>query len=92
LSEAVLEDQPPFKYIAAKGELGGVFRIWYGSGEDDRLPFVLTLTPRYVARALHKPLPITLEQIQTYADKNRDLLMAIARNAKERGRRAVVLD
>ena len=34
MSEAVLEDQPPFKYIAAKGELGGVFRIWYGSGEE----------------------------------------------------------
>jgi hypothetical protein len=85
-------DQPPFELIAAKGELSGVFRIWYGAGEDDRRAFVLTLTPRYVARALHRPLPITLAQIQNYARKNKDHLAAIARSEKERGRKALVLE
>ncbi len=84
--------QPAFELIAAKGELSGIFRIWYGSGEDDRLPFVLTLTPDYVARALRKPLPVTLEEITAFANKNEDGLKTIARNAKARGRRAEILE
>ena len=84
--------QPAFELIAAKGELSGIFRIWYGSGEDDRLPFVLTLTPDYVARALRKPLPVTLEEITAFANKNEDRLKTIARNAKARGRKAEILE
>jgi hypothetical protein len=86
------EHQPAFELIAAKGELSGIFRIWYGSGEDDQLPFVLTLTPNYVARALRKPLPLTLEEITAFANKNQDRLKTIARNAKTRGRRAEILE
>src|ERR1700738_3077728 len=41
----------PVRESSGESRLSGIFRIWYGSGEDDRLPFVLTLTPRYVARA-----------------------------------------
>jgi hypothetical protein len=82
----------PFRLIAAKGQHNGIFRIWYGAAENDRSAFVLTLTPQHVAHALHKTLPITLEEIEEYAHNNRDRLKAIARNARARGRNAVVLE
>jgi uncharacterized HAD superfamily protein len=82
----------PFRLIAAKGQHNGIFRIWYGAAENDRSAFVLTLTPQHVAHALHKTLPITLEEIEEYAHNNRDRLKAIARNARARGRNAEVLE
>jgi hypothetical protein len=45
-----------------------------------------------VARTLRKLLPVTLEEITAFANKNEDRLKAIARNAKARGRRAEVLE
>jgi hypothetical protein len=81
----------PFRLIAAKGQHNGIFRIWYGSTENDQSPFVLTLTPQHVAHALRKTLPVTLEEIEEYAYKNRDRLRAIARNARARGHNAKVL-
>jgi hypothetical protein len=82
----------PFRLIAAKGQHNGVFRIWYGATENDQSPFVLTLTPQHVADALHKTLPVTLEEIEEYAHKHRDRLRAIARNARACGRNAKVLE
>lgn len=82
----------PFRLIAAKGRHNGIFRIWYGSADDDAAPFVLTLTPQHVAQALHKTLPVTLEEIEAYAHKHRYRLKAIARNARARGRNAEVLE
>jgi uncharacterized HAD superfamily protein len=81
-----------FKVIAAKGRRNGIFRIWYGATENDTAPFVLTLTPQHVAQALHKSLPVTLEEIEQYAHENRNRLKAIARNAKARGHTAKVLE
>lgn len=81
-----------FRLIAAKGQHNGVFRIWYGAAENDPAAFVLTLTPQHVAQALHKKLPVTLEEIEEYAHKNRDRLKAIARTARARGRKAEVLE
>jgi hypothetical protein len=86
------KENPPFRLIAAKGKHNGIFRIWYGSGENDRSPFVLTLTPQHVADALRKTLPVTLEEIEEYAHKNRDRLKATARNAKACGQNAKVLE
>jgi hypothetical protein len=57
------------RLIAAKGQHNGAFRIWYGAADNDQSPFVLTLTPQHVAQALHKALPVTLEEIEEYADK-----------------------
>ena len=51
----------PFRLIAAKGMENGIFRLWYGEADNDRAAFVLTLTPQYVAQALCKALPVTLE-------------------------------
>jgi hypothetical protein len=82
----------PFKVIAAKGRRNGIFRIWYGATENDESPFVLTLTPQHVAQALHKSLPVTLEEIEQYAHRNRNRLKAIARHAKARGHTAKVLE
>ena len=82
----------PFRLIAAKGQHNGIFRIWYGAAENDQSPFVLTLTPQHVAQALNKTLPVTLEEIEEYAHKNRDRLRTIARKAKASGRNAKVLE
>ena len=80
------------RLIAAKGQHNGAFRIWYGAADNDQSPFVLTLTPQHVAQALHKTLPVTLEEIEEYADKNRDQLEEIARNARASGHNAKVLE
>ena len=56
----------PFRLIAAKGMQNGVFRLWYGEADNDRSAFVLTLTPQYVAHALSKALPLTLEEIEEF--------------------------
>jgi hypothetical protein len=82
----------PFRLIAAKGMQNGIFRLWYGTADDDRSPFVLTLTPQYVARALRKALPVTLEEIEEFAQKNEDRLRAVARGAKACGQNAKVLE
>ena len=86
------KDEPSFELIAMKGKLSGTFCLWYGTGESDRSPFVLTLTPDYVANALGKKQPISLEEIVAYAKKNARRLKAIARSARERGGNAKVLD
>jgi hypothetical protein len=86
------KEDPPFKLIAAKGKHNGIFRIWYGSGEKDQSLFVLTLTPQHVANALRKTLPVTLEEIEEYAHKNRDRLKSTARRARAWGQNAKVLE
>jgi len=46
------------------------------------MPFILTLTPQYVARAIGKTAPT---DIQNYAEQNADKLKAIATVEKARG-------
>src|ERR1700722_17930651 len=41
-----------FKLIRETGDISG-FRLRYGSRPNDLVPFVLTLTPQYVAQALN---------------------------------------
>jgi len=81
-----------FELIEKKGDLSGLLRIRYGSGVDDPLPFVLTVTPQYVAHAAGKTLPLTHREIQEYADQNAEQLKAIAKNAKDRGYSTQVLE
>jgi hypothetical protein len=82
----------PFRLIAAKGMQNGIFRLWYGEAENDRRAFVLTLTPQYVAHALCKALPLTLEEVEEYAQQNQDRLRAIAHDARACGQNSKVLD
>jgi hypothetical protein len=77
--------------IDSKGEPSGVFRMRFGSGPDDPMPFILTLMPSYVAQELSKTLPITLQDIQEYARTNAQRLKAIAQRVKDSGRNAEVL-
>ena len=69
-----------------------IFRLWYGAADNDQSPFVLTLTPQYVAHALRKALPVTLEEIEEYAQTNEDWLRTIARDARACGQNAKVLE
>ena len=78
----------PFRLIAAKGMQNGIFRLWYGAADNDQSPFVLTLTPQYVAHALRKALPVTLEEIAA----ERGPVAAIAHDARACGQNAKVLE
>ena len=82
---------PSFRIIAAKGQSNGPFRIWYGSADNDKAEFVLTLTPQHVANALHKVPPISLEDMEEYVKRNEDYLREIVRYATAAGEKAKVL-
>jgi hypothetical protein len=81
----------PFRLIAAKGIQNGVFRLWYGATDNEQSPVVLTLTAQYVANALRKALPLTLEEMEEYAEENEERLLAIARDTRACGQTAKVL-
>src|ERR1700759_2755720 len=81
-----------FRLIAAKGMQNGDLPALYGAADNDQSPFVLTLTPQYVAHALRKALPVTLEEIEEYAQQNEDRLRTIAHDARACGQNAKVLD
>jgi hypothetical protein len=58
-----------FKLIRETGDISG-FRLRYGSRPNDLVPFVLTLTPQYVAQALGKTPPVTYLEITKYLHDN----------------------
>ena len=64
----------------AQWDPSGVFRISYGSGLNDPLPFVLTVTLPYVARELGRS--VSFAEISKYVEQNADNLKAKARFAK----------
>ena len=63
-----------------EGDPSGVFRISYGSGRDDPMPFVLTVTLPQVARELGRS--VSFAEISKYVEQNADKLKATARFAK----------
>jgi hypothetical protein len=77
-----------FNLIRESGDISG-FRLQYGSRPNDPMPFVLTLTPQYVARALGKSRPVTYLEIAKYVHDNAGDLRAKA--AFEKGRGGVTL-
>jgi hypothetical protein len=81
-----------FEFIDKRREPIGLLRIRYGSGIDDPLPFILTVTPSYVAHADAKMPPPTHREIQDYAERHAEELKAIAKNARDRGFNAYVLE
>jgi hypothetical protein len=74
-------ENPPFEQIGKpQWDPSGVFRIRYGSGLDDPMPFMLTVTLPYVARQLGKS--VSFAEISKYVEQNADKLKATARFAK----------
>jgi hypothetical protein len=74
-------ENPPFEQIGKpQWDQSGVFRIRYGSGLDDPMPFVLTVTLPYVAREPGKS--VSFAEISKYVEQNADNLKAKARFAK----------
>jgi hypothetical protein len=74
-------ENPPFEQIGKpQWDPSGVFRIRYGSGLDDPMPFVLTVTLPYVARELGKS--VSFAEISKYVEQNAEKLKATARFAR----------
>jgi hypothetical protein len=59
-----------FELLDTAGDISGKLRLIYGSGPTDPAPFVLTLTPQYVARALGTTPPVSFHEIEKYGDDN----------------------
>ena len=81
-----------FELIGKQSDISGHLRLTYGSGTDDPLPFVITLTRLYVARALGKMAPISFNEIERYADDNAGDLRAMALLEKGTGRLNLILE
>jgi len=56
----------------------------YGEAFDDPQPFVLTVTPQYVAHETAKSLPISASDVHAYILARAAKLRAIAQQCKER--------
>jgi hypothetical protein len=74
---------PELQLIGTRGEPSGFVRLSYGTEPGDPMPFILTLTPQYVARAIGKTP--TFADIQKYAEQNADQLKNKATFEKARG-------
>jgi hypothetical protein len=74
-----------FELISSDGLFSGLRHLRYGTGPDDPMPFILTLTSQYVAREMRKRPPVSFLRIQRYAERNADKLKAIAKFEKARG-------
>ena len=68
--------------IGIRMEPSGFFHLSYGTEPSDTMPFILTLTPEYVGRAIGKT---NFTDIQEYAEQNADKLKDIATFEKARG-------
>jgi len=77
--------EPEFELIGSEGRFSGLRHLRYGAGDDDPMPFTLTLTPQYVAREVKKAPPVSFLRVQRYAEQNADKLKAIAKFERERG-------
>ena len=81
-----------FLWIETRGdEKTGHMYLSFGKPRDDLMPFVLTVTPSYVARKTQKTLPLNIIEVQNYCSDNRDALRKVAFNCKQRGKNAELL-
>ena len=80
-----VKPDPKFELIGSDALFSGLRHLRYGTGHDDPVPFILTLTPQYVAREIQKTLPVSYLKVQRYAERNADKLKAIAKLERERG-------
>jgi hypothetical protein len=81
-----------FELIGEEGDISGHLRLTYGSGTNDSMPFVITLTRQYVARALGRAAPISFNAIEKYAYDNAGDLKAMALLEKGSGRLNLILE
>jgi hypothetical protein len=81
-----------FELLDVAGDISGTLRLIYGTGPADPAPFVLMLTPQYVARASGKAPPASLQEIEKYADDNAGDLREMAFREKETGRLDLTLE
>jgi hypothetical protein len=81
-----------FELIGEECDVSGHLRLVYGSGINEPLPFVITLTRQYVARALGKVAPISFTEIEKYAYDNAGDLRAMALLQKGSGRLNLILE
>ena len=81
-----------FELIGEEGDISGHLRLTYGSGTNDPLSFVITLTRQYVTRALGKMVPISFNEIEKYAYDNAGDLRAMALLEKGSGRVNLILE
>jgi hypothetical protein len=79
-----------FELIGEQAGTSGHLRLAYGTGPDDPMLFVLTLTPQYVARAMEKPPPVTFQEIERYAYDHAGDLRTVASREKDSGRLSLV--
>ena len=78
--------------LIGKAERVGMIDLRYGEAHDDPQPFILTVTPQYVAGKMFKSVYATSRSdMQSYVDRNADDLRALASNCKARGRTTEVL-
>jgi len=80
-----VQPDPKFELIGSDGLFSGLRHLRYGTGQDDPTPFILTLTPQYVAREIKKALPVSYLRVQRYAERNAAKLKAIAKYEREHG-------
>jgi hypothetical protein len=81
-----------FELISSDGLFNGLRHLRYGTGHDDPIPFILTLTSQYVAREILKTPPVSYLKIQRYAERNADKLKAIAKLERARGFNTLTLE
>ena len=81
-----------FELLDIEGDISGKLRLIYGSGPADPAPFVLTLTPQYVARASGKTPPVSFHEIEKYADDNAGDLREMVFREKGTGRLSLTLE
>jgi hypothetical protein len=82
-----------FELLDIEGDISGKLRLIYGSsGPADPAPFVLTLTPQYVARASGKTPQVSFHEIERYADENAGDLREMAFREKATGRLNLTLE
>lgn len=72
----------PFLLLDRKGQ--STIRLRYGESSDDPRPFVLIVTPDYVAARIGKELP-SHEDVMAYVETHAEELRTIAISKYERG-------
>jgi hypothetical protein len=80
-----------FELVGEHGDTSGHLRVAHGTGPDDPMLFVLTLTPGYVARVMENMPPGT-QVVTRYAYDNAGDLRAMALREKESGRLILILE
>ena len=66
----------------------GIIYLRFGKSLDDPMPFVLTVTPSYVAQKMQT----TRREVHNYCNENREALRKVAFNCKQHGKNAEVLE